>query len=490
MTELSFFDYKKTVLAEYTAAKSVTPFDNLTDTEFYRLSFHNRTTFELEYQLLETLLKTKHLTPHFEQKAAYYLETLAHFLARDAKIAENTAEEAKYLDKMKAFAAGRSVAEAEIPPSETEFRKSLNQFYQDCSDFLSTPFHVSKLITLLSYLNLYRLLTLFSRLSCKSFWTLAQDHQWIDANNRFLGRPINRSILDNTADLFNFLSVSVFALRLVAHLSMAVKHATSQREGEKDIDSGVRAFREFYVRIAHIMNDTVWFIINLLTNYPSLWGVSDPLANTLLACTLTYDSLSLVALWYLKEQEWSAQHQALKDWKKEGDAINGTDEMTLTDLNIVLLKDLRFEMRVKYAFSIFAGLSIMTSYLLVLALASPAVSTLGFFMCVVGFGIYASADDFAAWMRAVFGEMKIENEAQQAKTAFFSTWAKSTFTPLLMVGLVTVSWELALLAMVIAAVRPYIPKWESSVAIQTAESESEHPLLSDEPLRAMGLHTP
>ncbi len=478
MADLSFFDYKKTVLAEYTAAKSVTPFDKLTDTEFYSLSFHNRTMFELEYQLLETVLKTKHLPQRFELEAAYYLETLAHFLARDARIAGNTAEEAKYLGKIKAFA---TVSAVPMPSTETEFRKSLNQFYQDCSDFLSTPFHVSKVITLLSYLNLYRLLTLFSRLSCKSFWTLAQDNHWIDANNHLLGRPINRSILDNTADLFNFLSVSLFALRLVAHLSMIVKHATSQREGEKDIHSGLRAFQEFYVRMAHIMNDIVWLIINFLTNYPSLSGISDPLANTLLVCTLVYDSLSLVALWYVKEKEWFAQHQALIGWKSKGNANLNRDEMTLTDLNIVLLKDLRFEMRVKYAFSILAGLSIMTSYLLVLALASPAVSTLGFFMCVVGFGMYASADDFAAWMRALFGEMKIENEAQQAQTAFFSTWSKSTFTPLLMVGLVTVSWELALLAMVAVAVRPYIPKWESSVANQTTGHESsEHGLLSVE----------
>ncbi|PJD94100.1 MAG: hypothetical protein CK424_00670 [Legionella sp.] len=472
--DLSFFDYQRKIVAGYDSnnGEDVHHFSELNETDFYRLSFQHRMTFELEYQLLEKLLKTNDLPAHLKPRVEYYLECCAHFLLRDAQIAENTAESIKYQDTINTFAQRRVIpAVVTIPATETEFRQSLNQFYQDFNGFLATRFHVSKVITLLSYINLYRLLTLFSRLSLKSFWTLAQDNKWLDVNNHLFGQPINRSILDNTAGVFNFLSVSVFALRLTAHLSMIAKHATSQRAGEKDIDWRQRAFQEFYVRMANIMNDIVWVIINLLTNYASIWGISDPLSNLLLCCTLVYDSISLGVLWYVKEKEWHAEKVLLSNYRNSNSAFNSQDD-GLTDLKLQLISDMQLEMRVKFAFSILAGLSIMTSYLLVLALASTAVATLGFSMCVVGFGMYASADDFATWMRAEFGALKIDGEKQQAKIAFLTTWAKSTLTPLFMVGLVTISWELALLAMVFVAVRPYIPKFGGSPS-QTPVLENE-----------------
>ena len=117
-------------------------------------------------------------------------------------------------------------------------------------------------------------------------------------------------------------------------------------------------------------------------------------------------------------------------------------------------------------FSILAGLSIMTSYLLVLAMASAVVSAIGLTICVVGFGMYASADEFAAWGRAHYAKApQIANAEEKARAAFFKAWAKATLTPLLIVAAFSISWQIAVLALIFIAARPYLPAMPSCTSL-------------------------
>ena len=110
--DLSFFDYKRAVVADYERPGRNRPMSAhlLGDkTSFYQLSFHNRGSVELEYKLLNMLVQVEELPVHYKNQANHYLESAALFLLRDAKIADNTAEAEGYEAKLAEFQKLRTV---------------------------------------------------------------------------------------------------------------------------------------------------------------------------------------------------------------------------------------------------------------------------------------------------------------------------------------------------------------------------------------------
>ncbi|NDH68536.1 MAG: hypothetical protein EBY22_11670 [Gammaproteobacteria bacterium] len=101
--DLSFFDYKKEVIKGYESRSTDAPFNHLNDTDFYRFSFYNRSSAELQYKLLNMLVKVDELPQEYRAQAEYYIEAGARFLMRDADIADNTAEAKNYAEKIDYF---------------------------------------------------------------------------------------------------------------------------------------------------------------------------------------------------------------------------------------------------------------------------------------------------------------------------------------------------------------------------------------------------
>lgn len=167
--DLYFFDYKQAVITGYESRSTDRPFHDLDDTEFYRVSFYNRSSAELRYKLLNMLVKVDALPQEYRAQAEYYIEAGARFLKRDADIADNTAEAKNYAEKIDYFEKRKAPDDQAADATLTEWQKSVDRFHKDLDYFASAPWHVSKIITLLSYTNLYRLVTLFSRLSFKFF---------------------------------------------------------------------------------------------------------------------------------------------------------------------------------------------------------------------------------------------------------------------------------------------------------------------------------
>jgi len=456
--DLSFFDYKKEVIKGYESPSTDAPFNHLNDTDFYRFSFYNRSSAELQYKLLNMLVKVYELPQEYRAQAEYYIEAGARFLKRDADIADNTAEAKNYAEKIDYFERRRVPNQQSAVATLTEWQKSVDRFHKDLDYFASAPWHVSKIITLLSYTNLYRLVTLFSRLSFKFFWTLASERHWIDAQDKLFSFSLQRPALDIPAAGLNFISVALFAARLAAHGAMIYKHARSKRPGEKDIDPWDRALQEFYARLINIMNDIAWVIINLLTNYAAVWGIADPLANALVTVTLIWDCSWLVIHWVREERAWAKEKTQLLNWNNP--RANPIDR-EITSCSLLMLEDLQLETRAKYAFMILAGASIMTSYLLFLAGISALVSTVALCVCVVGFAMYGSADEFAGVVRAYFGKLKISGEREEMRTKFFNTFTKTMVPPFIVMGLLSLGWQVAVLGAIAAVAYSYAPaKWD------------------------------
>ena len=461
-TDLSFFEYKRTVLAGYETNSTVAPYHDLDTTSFYRKSFDNRRSFELDFRLLNKLVHVHELPEEYKKQIEYYIEAGAKFLERDATIADNTAEAKGYSDQLadielkKAQAAEPLLAAA--PTTETEWQKSVNRLYKDLFYFFGSYSHISNFITVLSYATLYRLVSLFSRLSVKFFWILASERHWLDAQDKLFGYTIQRPALDIPAAGLNFLSVALFALRLIAHGLMIYKHAVSQREGEKNIDMWDRIMREVSTRLINIMNDLAWLIINLFTNYAAVWGIADPVANALVTLALVWDCSWLVIHWYREERDWANQQKMLEDWRDQ--TLHANDK-GIARFQLLMLADLQLETRAKYAFMILAGLAITTSYLLFLASISTLVSTVALCVCVVGFAMYGSADEFAAVVRAYFGKLEISNEREEMRAKFFTTFTKTLLPPFIVMGLLSLGWQVAVLGALAAVAFSYAPaKWD------------------------------
>ena len=446
----NFLDYKQQELNRYNRISATNIVIDLDAKEFYHFSFYNRKTAELDYKLLDMLVKVEDVPEAIRNRAKYYLLSGAQLLARDAEIADNTAEKKNYDDKI----AQLTTIAAQQASELTGWQQSVARLHQDIESFLSVCKHISKFITLLSYMNLYRLVTVFSRLSFKFFWNLASERHWLDAQNTLFGIPVQRTALELPANFLNFLSVALFAARLLAHGAMIIKHARSEREGEKDIPYWDRVMKEFSARMINIMNDLAWVIINLLTNYAAYWHIADPLANTLLALALAWDCIWLGIHLYREERDWGAKERELIEWQSQ---CQDSYEVEFIIQQLKVLSDLRLEARAKYLFMIAAGLSITTAYLIFLAQISALVSTLCLVICVLGFAMYGSADEFGAMIRVYFGKMEILDERATAVKKFLNTFTQTLLPPFVMMGLLSFGWQVALLAAIAAVAYAYIP---------------------------------
>lgn len=457
----NFFDYKQDVLARYERTGTADVVNDLNDTEFYHLSFYNRTTAELDYKLLSLLVQVRDLPEACRNRAKFYLKEGAQFLLRDANIADNSAEAKKYQDTITEL--NRIALVQDPADTRTEWQKSVARFHTDLKGLAATRNHVSKLITLISYLNLYRLVTVFSKLSFKFFWNLAADWKWLDAQNNFFGYSIQRTALDLPTNFLNFLSVAIFAARLAARGGVIYKHAISERVGEKDIPVYDRIMREFSTGMINIMNDIAWVIINLLTNYAAYWGIADPLANTLLAMTLAWDCSWLFIHWYREERDMGmrvGKEGELNLWRTQNQNINLNEGMFI-GYQLQMLADMKLEVRAKYIFSIVAALSITTGYLIFLAQISALISTLCLVICVIGFAMYGSADEFGSFIRARFGQMQLEGERAAMQTKFINTFFQTLLPPFIVMGLLSLGWQTAFLGAVGAVAYSYMPaRWD------------------------------
>lgn len=433
------------------------------DQSFYQFSFKNRITAELEYELLKGIVNDPKVKEQRE-RIILYVNTLAEYLYKDARLAGNTAE-------MKKF-----VTFSESANIEAEAWDPLKKFQQDCVDLLSTLQHVTKIINWLSFLNLYRLIGNFSRFSWSSFWNVAAIYHFIDEQDRLFGQTINRSVLDNASDAFNFLSVFVFAARLIAHLSMIFKHAFLRTEAEQGISPFELACYELYIRIANVLNDTVWFTVNLLTNYPGLWGISAALANTITSITLLFDLSWLFCQWYLKECELAAKYHEFKHLSEfEPEREVNADDLVIHQAELLALEDKQLYVRALYLFQIGACFSIIGGYLSVITVASVAATPIAFLGCVIGFGMYAGSEDFAAYIKASYGHaLKSNAEIQVARSKVITTITKATLVPVLLVGAFTINFPTALVATVLYfMIDRYGPDCKPKVLLEETATEAE-----------------
>ena len=302
--------------------------------------------------------------------------------------------------------------------------------------------------------NMLRLEAAFSRVTVRQALAFASTLQWTNL-------PVDLSqmisVIDSPTPVFNALSLGLFACRFSINISQIIQHTWFPTEEENDgtFSACERFCKEVYERQYHLLNDVVWFSVNLFCNYNTFWNLSDLFAGELTAIFLVFDALWLVWSRHLLEETYlikKEQYEQEKIWNSAN--IENLDERT--EKNSLLdqqLQELEIEWQknnANYLFSVAAAGVFTAGYSATLLFAAPAAIAFNFFICTIAVAMYLSADDFAHYLNTSYVlELQAnhspadQNNLSEARNKFIIAMLKNTFMPLLVVTFYAVCWPAA-----------------------------------------------
>ncbi|MDP3562103.1 MAG: hypothetical protein Q8R83_08005 [Legionellaceae bacterium] len=422
----TYKDYKTNLASRYQPAQKInysgTPkeraaqWNQSSEQDFYAYSSLIRSEIQLDFEILQKMIADKEsfnqLSSDAQMRIKYYYYDYALLLLDDARIPNHRADVKKYqkiIDDYNAELALTQKKSAEIS------NKLIEQNSKDQSDSQQkaeptwfdkiinalkelAEFHPSVIIDWISYFNMYRLMVVFCRLTWKQLWVLGRALGWLDKYDNLFGMHVDIGLIDAPTNVFNGLSVFLFLGRLFFDLSEITRHFFFPTEGEKGVDSFERAQIEWNKRYARIVNDIAWALFNSLTNYAIYFGIPIPVAGWLLVGFLFFDIALLAYQLHVENKKQSVKKQALT----ADLAIAGNNEdKAFIYLQLKQLEYRRVEIRAKFIFYMAAASLLVLGFILSLSLTALPVSwPICFFLCVCGIGMYLSAGQFSAAVRA------------------------------------------------------------------------------------------
>jgi hypothetical protein len=382
------------------------------------------------------------------------------------------------------------------------------QLIADLESMLSTPWHVSKLRNWTGLSNIYRIILTFARLTAQQFFVVMQDKHWLTTLSKMLNVPLNLDDLNKNINAptptFRMLSVGLFLARLMMNTGMVLKHTLFPTEHEKNVPMSERFYREVKKRYAVMLNDIVWAIVNGLTNYADFFKISPTLANGLLVTFLLFD-FSLIA-WRLHEAERQytttrtryqrdkkVAQEKLEQLLREGASQQEIQAQYMRVKTIdEQLEQLDMQMHVKRAEF---GANLVAASLLVLGFSAsllvtaPALICMSYLVIVIGSSLYLSAEKYGIYEKhrhqqnldkAFNKDSSVsQKEAKKAWNDFVESMVFNTGMSLLIMGALAVSWQAALLLVVLSVgYRCYqkyapLPATDKNVPEATIEVDEE-----------------
>ncbi len=328
-------------------------------------------------------------------------------------------------------------------------------------DLLDTLQHTSAIRAWLGFINLYRILFVFSRLAVKQSLVLATELKWIESLSRLIHMPIDVtalvSMINAPNGLFNLLSVGLFELRLCIILCEIAKHVWFvSTEKEQSRTKTERLKQELYERCLELYNDLAWSIVNTLCNFGYL---SDPIAIQLTAVFLLFDAMALMARYLMDRQTYLLKTEQFK--LEQQFYLNST---TLTpeqiEQHLSVLREQQLELdiewganRAKLWFLTGAALVLMCGFSASFIFLIPATAaTFSLLACTVAVAMFLSSGKYQEYKKATLSQELAPGEdleaaakaVSDARWAFYTTLTKNTVMPLVMVTAFAVFWPGAL----------------------------------------------
>lgn len=359
------------------------------------------------------------------------------------------------------------------------------------------PNAVGKLYKLLGNANMQRLESGFARATVRQALILASNLQYADS---LIDISDMASVIDSAGPTFNALSLGLFACRFSINLAQIIQHTWFPTDEEKfsSLTAYERFCQEIYDRQYHLLNDIVWFSVNLFCNYNAYWNLSDLFAGQLTAIFLVFDALWLVYDRQRIEKEYLIKKEQYLDEirqldNKDQDAL-GAQEIENINSEKSLLKQQLAELELEwqrsnanYLFSIAAAAVFTAGYSATLLFASQAAIVFSFFICNIAVAMYLSANEWANYQQKAYlleqdnTSVVAERELDEARNAFIFAMLKNTIMPLFITTCFAVCWPAAVAGTVLyisnyllsETSEPSMPSLSAKTADNDEDSDDE-----------------
>lgn len=342
-------------------------------------------------------------------------------------------------------------------------------------ELASTPFHIGKLRDRVGYSNILRIYWFFCRTAVTKSFLLADELKIVAKLGNFLGKNINVDqiikVLEAPSGVLRVLSVGFFVTRFFLNLAMVLKHTLLPTPGEQHLEWTRRLKRELYDRHGTMLNDVVWGVINLVTNYNQLFHIAGSTAGWMVAGFMLFDVSLLFWRRYWAKQEYLAKEaQYNEDLWHYSEKLRGEctpkDRRLFEDYSSIINKQkiqLNIEWNAKnatYFFNILAATLLIAGFSASMLFTPAGLIIASYVLCTIAVSMYLSDGAFNLFWekRQRLEEAKTDartpNSANDLKTAqeeyskarneFLITMAKNIFIPALFIATYAICWQAAL----------------------------------------------
>jgi hypothetical protein len=361
-------------------------------------------------------------------------------------------------DKAKKFAKLSRKIALKCELTSAERQKVSEQVSRDLVDENDQDTITVKLRSWLGEFNMYRLTFAFSRVTMRQFLLLNPLGESLKINDMV-------TVLDAPGDIFNALSVGIFAVRLSLNLALIFKHLFAPTDKEANISFKKRLFEELYKRHYHLLNDIAWGTVNLFCNYSAVFNLAAPVANWLTAGFLVFDMLLLLWSRHLLQEEYLVKKSQYTC------EIVGLEELLRRDLSkeerqkhdnqleFVKAQAAQLELgwqktNAAFQYSIGAALVFTAGFTAAFLFTVPAATVACYFVCTIAVAMYMTADAYGVYRQKAYvleqtelaqtDPKNAQAELATARKAFISSMFKHTFIPLAVVTLYATCWPAAI----------------------------------------------
>ncbi len=314
-----------------------------------------------------------------------------------------------------------------------------------------------ELIDLDGKLNLFRLCLRFCEIFCIS--ASAAYHL-----------PFNPQVAQRSIAVFNPLSVFFFASRFILNAYKQLDRSFNATDFEKESTTKWARFCDGFFRDhAKMINDAMWTVGNMLTNYAALCHVAAPLATPLLASFLTFDVVWIGYQLYRAELDCERKRVEYEAYKLTLDA-NDTEGHAREDLKIKELEYQLVALQSEWLFYLAAALLLVVGGAAAFMFAPALYVPLCVLVCNIAIAMYFSGGQFGEYKKQkTIGD---EVEIHKASNALFFSMLEYTFVPIVIMEVFIVFWPAAV-ALAVSYVLLRSMDWSKSDPVKGALDEGK-----------------
>ncbi len=281
---------------------------------------------------------------------------------------------------------------------------------------LKTCRHTSKMRDDVSKANMYRIYWIFCHFTMRQAVLCANNIKLFDKLEHVTGKKIDSQgflkALDTPNNIFNILSVGIYALRLLIDIAMIFKHTCFPTDDEAEVAKKERFLREWNKRKWDMLNNIVWGTVNLITNYNTLFGISGALAMQLISAVLIFDVIFLQIKYHEAYVGFRKNNERLKEAIRQAKLAGDTDQAAMLEQEKQALLDDWQVTNSTYRFYTGAAILLFASFTASLLVGPAGLVLSCYLLGTLAVSMYLSGDEYGAYVKAKL-ELKHIQEVNQ-----------------------------------------------------------------------------